>query len=188
METDEKKQENLEVKEDISVMTFDEILEDKEYQKEFDRRMSKALETAEKNWQLKAEAKKQEAEKLAKMDEEQKKSYEIEQANKRAITAESELNAYRLKDEAIKQANEKGVDLSLMDTLDYAKETAESIQTKIGIFLNASRKIHERAISDYSKEPTPQVGDLEPASKTLADCKTYADFAKYYEEHPEVAN
>lgn len=105
------------------------------------------------------EARKVEAERLAKMDEDQKKSYEIEQANKRALTAESELNAYRLKDEAIKQASEKGVDLDLMQTLDYTKETAESITQKIEIFSNASKKIHEKAISEYSKEPTPQVGD-----------------------------
>ncbi len=159
MEAEEIKQENLEVKEDIPVVTFDEILEDKEYQKEFDRRISKAIETAEKNWQEKAEAKKAEAERLAKMDEDQKKSYELEQANKRAETAESKLSAYELKDEAIKQASEKGVDLDLMQTLDYTKETAESITSKIEIFSQALKKNHEKAISEYSKEPTPQVGD-----------------------------
>lgn len=105
------------------------------------------------------EARKAEAEKLAKMDEDQKKSYELEQANKRAETAESKLSAYELKDEAIKQAREKGVDLELMETLDYTKETAESITSKIEIFSQALKKNHEKAISEYSKEPTPQVGD-----------------------------
>ena len=183
METKEK-QENLKIKEDAP-MSFDELLEDKEYQKEFDRRVSKALETAEKTWQEKAEARKAEAERLAKMDEDQKKSYEYEKVSKERDSAVSELNAYRLKDESIKQAREKGVDLSLMDTLDYTKETAESISKKIEIFSNASKKIYESAINEYSKEPTPQVGDT-ITSKTLGECKTYEEIQKYYEEHPDA--
>lgn len=111
------------------------------------------------------EARKAEAEKLAKMDEDQKKSYEYEKVSKERDSAVSELNAYKLKDEAIKQAREKGVDIALMDTLDYTKETAESINAKIDIFSNASKKIYENAISEYSKEPTPQVGDYTEALK-----------------------
>lgn len=146
----------------------------------------KAAERASVRAELKKEqeAKEAEAQKLAKMDEEQKSSYAIAQANKRAETAESELNAYKLKDEAIKQATEKGVDLDLMQTLDYTKETAESITEKIEIFANTSKKIHERAISEYSKEETPQSG--EPIKeKTLEECKSYEDFANYYEKHPK---
>ena len=105
------------------------------------------------------EARKAEAERLAKMDEDQKKSYEYEKVSKERDSAVSELNAYKLKDESIKQAREKGVDLSLMDTLDYTKETAESITRKIEIFSNTSKKIYESAIKEYSKESTPQVGD-----------------------------
>lgn len=37
-------------------LTFDEILEDKEYQSEFDKRVAKALETAKSKWEAKAEA------------------------------------------------------------------------------------------------------------------------------------
>lgn len=107
----------------------------------------------------KQEAEKAEAERLAKMDEDQKKSYKLEQTEKERDSAVSELNAYKLKDESIKQAREKGVSLSLMETLDYSKETAESIQKKIEIFAQTAREIHENAIKEYSKEPTPQTGE-----------------------------
>ena len=131
------------------------------------------------------EAQRAEADNLAKMDSDQQKDYEIEKANKRALSAESELNAYKLKDEAIRQASEKGVDLDLMQTLDYSKETAESIKSKIDIFANASKKIHEKAISEYSKEATPQTGD-KTIQKELHECRTYEEIAKYYAEHPDA--
>lgn len=155
--------------EEAPVMTFDEILEDKEYQREFDRRVTKATETAVTNakakWEQEAELKKAEAEKLAKMDADEKKKYELEQANKRALTAESELNAFKLKDEAIRQASAKGVDLEIMNEIDYTKETAESIAKKIETYARVSKKIHEKAIQDYSKESAPQVGDHVDLSK-----------------------
>lgn len=129
------------------------------------------------------EARKAEAEKLAKMDEVQKKDYELEQFKQRAIDAENKLNAFELKDEAVRQASEKGVDLELMQTLDYTKETAESISKKIEIFARSMRKTHEKAIEEYSKEPTPQVGDHNPTTKSLSDCKSYEDFDNYYKEN-----
>ena len=58
------------------VLTFDEILQDKYYQSEFDKKVAKALETARTKWEKEAEVKKTEAEKLAKMDAEEKLKYE----------------------------------------------------------------------------------------------------------------
>ena len=53
--------------------TFDEMLKDKTYQSEFDKRVAKALETAKGKWesdhQAKLEAAKTEAEKMAAMNE-----------------------------------------------------------------------------------------------------------------------
>ena len=46
--------------------TFDEVLSNKEYQAEFDRRVQKAIETAKTKWQEINDAEKSEAEKLTK--------------------------------------------------------------------------------------------------------------------------
>ncbi|HHX70350.1 MAG TPA: DUF4355 domain-containing protein, partial [Gallicola sp.] len=43
------------------VMTFDEILQDKYYQSEFDKKVAKALETARTKWEKEAEEKRTEA-------------------------------------------------------------------------------------------------------------------------------
>ena len=129
------------------------------------------------------EARKAEAQKLAEMDELQKKDYEIEQLKKELAKRDDNDRAVNLEKEALKQAREKGIDLDLMGTIDYSRETAESLSAKMEVFAATSRKIQERAISDYSKEPTPQTGDR-PSVKTLGECKTYEDFEEYYKNHP----
>lgn len=172
-EKEENKQAQEPVKKEEKTYTRDELEKIKAQEREATRKaILKELEEKQK-------LEKAEAERLAKMDEEQKKSYEVDKVTKERDSAISELNAYKLKEEATKQAREKGVDLDLMDTIDYTKETAESVKSKIDIFANTSKKISERAISEYSKEPTPQTGDkINPN-----DNKTgYEKFAEKFEK------
>lgn len=111
------------------------------------------------------EDKKAEADKLAKMDEDQKRNYELEQEKARANKAESELNAYRLKDETIRQASKRGISIAYLDTIDFSKENAESINKKLDIFEKTSKADREKAISEYSKETPPQTGDYRGIQK-----------------------
>ena len=140
-------------------LTFDEILQDKTYQSEFDKRVAKSLETAKSKWEKeyneKLEAQKTEAEKLAKMKEEEKHAYELEQANKKAEDAINKLNAYELKEQAFKIANEKGLDTSLLDDIDYTLQTAETISTIIDTKKQVFDKALEKAINEKFKEKTP---------------------------------
>ena len=68
------------------VMSFDDFLKDPKNQAEFDRRVGKALETSRSKMQADIEAKiiaaRTEAEKLAKMNAEQKAEYEKEKRDK----------------------------------------------------------------------------------------------------------
>lgn len=140
--------------------TLDELLaEDKELQSQYDRKVTNSLKTARTTWEEENRTKKEEAEKLAKMDEDQKKSYELEQERTRANKAEIALNAYKLKDETIRQASNKGIPLDLIQTLDFEKETAESINAKLEVFEKTYKAEREKAISEYSKEPPPKTGD-----------------------------
>lgn len=130
------------------------------------------------------EAKKAEADKLAKMDEDQKKSYELEQERARANKAENELNAYRLKDETIRQASQRGISLGYIETIDFSRETAESINSKLDIFERVSKADREKAINEYSKEPAPQTGDR-GTPKDISQM-SYTELAEYLNKHPEV--
>lgn len=144
--------------------TLDELLaSDKDYQSEYDKKVTQAMKTRldneRKKWEEEQKSKLAEAERLAKMDEEQKKSYELQQITDRATKAELALNAYKLKDETIRQASEKGIPIELIQTLDFEKETAESITSKLDIFEKTYKSEREKAIQEYSKEPAPQTGD-----------------------------
>ena len=63
--------------------TFDEMLKESNYQGEFDRKVQKSLETAKAKWEAEQEAKQSEAEKLAKMKDDERRNYELEQARKK---------------------------------------------------------------------------------------------------------
>ena len=161
----------------------------KELQSFVDSQKTQAIKTAVENakvkWEEENKTKQAEAERLAKMDEDQKKSYELQQANERASKAESELNAYKLKDETIRQARDRDISLGYLDTINFAIETAESINQKLDIFEKTSKAEREKAISEYSKEPPPKTGDR-VSQKSLSELKTYEEIAKYYEEHPDA--
>ena len=137
-------------------LSFDEILGDKTYQAEFDRRVQKALDTAKAKWELEEKTKRTEAEKLAKMDAEQKAKYELKKANEERDSALAKLNAYELKNTAIKIAQEKGLDITLLEDIDYSKQNAETINAIIDTKKAIFDKALEKAINEKYKEDSPR--------------------------------
>lgn len=105
------------------------------------------------------ETKKAEAEKLAKMDADEKKDYELAQWKERAEKAEKQNAINQLKSETIKQASAKGISLDFVNDINFEYETAESIKTKLDNLEKAIKKERELAINEYSREDTPQTGD-----------------------------
>lgn len=162
-------------------LTFDEILGDKSYQAEFDKRLQKSNETAVANalakarveWEEEARAKQTEAEKLAKMDAEQKAKYELKKEKERADEAIARLNAYELKNTAIKIAQEKGLDISLLEDIDYSKQTAETITTIIDTKKAVFDKAIEKAMNDKYKESTPRTVLSDTSTKTKVSRSSY---------------
>lgn len=135
--------------------TFDDILTNKEYQAEFDRRVQKAIETAKGKWQEINDAEKTEAEKLAKMNKEQKLEYEAQKANKEKDDAVAELNAYKLKEQAVTIASEKGLDVSLLNLINFKTVSAEKLTENIDNLSTVFNKAVEKAVNEKLKEDTP---------------------------------
>ena len=134
---------------------FDEFLKDSKNQAEFDRRVQKAIETAKANWQEVMDNEKSEAEKLAKMNKEQKLEYQAQKAEKEKSDALAELNAYKLKEQALKIASDKGLDVSLLNFFNFSTAKADEINTKIDEISNAFNKAVEKAVNERLKEDTP---------------------------------
>lgn len=145
--------------EETAKKSFNELLNDKDYQAEFDKKISKALETSKNKWeeeyQRKLEIEKTEAEKLAKMDSEQKLKYEKEQSDLKAQEYQSKLNAYELKEQALKIAREKSIDVSLLDLIDFSKETADGVNSKLENIKTMFDKTLEAKINERLKQNTP---------------------------------
>lgn len=137
--------------------TLVELLKDNpDLQSQFDKLNAKSIETAKSNWEKELETAKSEAEKLAKMNAEEKNKYELEKERKAKEEALSKLNAYELKETALKIAKEKELDVSLLDVIDFSKETAETIKTKIETIDSVYKKAVEIGIKNGFKEETPK--------------------------------
>ena len=131
--------------------TFDEMLKESNYQSEFDRKVQKSLETAKAKWEAEQQAKQSEAEKLAKMKDDERRNYELEQARKKQEEAELKLSAYELKEEAIKMANipETQVDVSLLNLIDFRNIKAEQVETTPKT-VNANSSSNSERVSRFS--------------------------------------
>lgn len=153
MENEPKTLENSEPK------TFDEILENKDYQSEFDKRVTKAINTALSNekikWEKEATEKKTEAERLASMTAEERYKHDLKKEQDKTQKALSELNAYKLKNEAVNIATDKGLDISLLSIIDFTTETAETVNKKIDDMASSFNKAVEKAVNDRLKQNSP---------------------------------
>lgn len=144
-------------------MSFDDFLKDPKNQAEFDRRVGKALETSRSKMQADIEAKIQEArteaEKLAKMNAEQKAEYEKEKREKELADREASITKRELAATAKEQLAEKGLPLSLTDVLNYS--SAEACAASIDAVGKAFQEAVEKAVEDRLSggKPPKKAGD-----------------------------
>lgn len=148
--------------------TFDEMLKESNYQSEFDRKVQKSLETAKAKWEAEQEAKQSEAEKLAKMKDDEHRNYELEQARKKQEEAELRLSAYELKEEAIKMANipETQVDVSLLNLIDFRSIKAEQVEPTIKNIKKVFDSAVENEVNKRLKETTPKTVNANSSSNS----------------------
>ena len=97
-----------------------------------------------------------EAVKLAKMSTEERLGYEKEQAIKQAQDAVAELNAYKLKDEAIKLAREENLPIDLLDLLDFKSLSAETVSEHIKSMSKLFQNSVQQEINSRLKQTSPE--------------------------------
>lgn len=164
---------------------FDDFLKDPENQAEFDRRIAEALnaqkEKLDGEYQSGLESAKKEAEKLAKMNAEQKKQYEAEKNGQLIKDQQKEIE--RLKQEAVKVELSKEAArimkadhsiIATQDMLDFvvgkdADETKANISKLVGI-IHEDRKAQEerRATGRTPKSYRGSDGSMSEIDKRIA--------------------
>lgn len=156
---------NPETKE-AETKTFDDILSDKAYQSEFDKRVAKALETAKSKWQTEYDAKiedaKTEAQKLAKMNADQKAEYEQQKKLDELTKREKDINARELKAQAYETLAEKNLPKELIETLNFTD--ADSCNTSIEAVEKAFQTAVEKAVNEKLRGGNPPKGTTNNSS------------------------
>ena len=132
----------------------------KDYQKEFDRLVSKSLDTAKAKWEkdytARIERERSEAEKLAQMDADQKMQYELDKANSEKEALQNELNAINLYKKASEIASDKDLPIGYLDLVDFSRETAESITDKIEKIQELRQKDLQAYLNNKLRQDAPQ--------------------------------
>ena len=141
--------------------SFDDVLKDKKYQSEFDKRVAKALETAKGKWETDYQAKIQEAktaaEKLSKMNADQKAEYEKQKKQDELAKREKDITTRELRATAYETLAEKSLPKELVDILNY--ESAETCNKSIEAVEKAFQSAVEKAVNDKLRgKETPKGG------------------------------
>lgn len=165
-------------------LTFQELLDsNKEYQAEFDRRINKGIDTAKTNWETEykkqLEAEKTEAERLAKLTEEERIKEQLEAKDKRIAELEAKENARTLKDETIKIFTQKEIPIAYIDLFDFNNISADKIAEKVELLSNNLSKDKENWLNSVLKQNPPTQKNNGSSEKQL---KTYEDFVKAVEK------
>lgn len=150
--------------------TFDDILKDKAYQSEFDKRIAKSLETAKAKWDTEAQKKiddaKTEAEKLAKMNADEKAKFEEQKRIAELEKREKEITTRELKAQAYETLASKNLPKELIDTLVFTD--AEQCNKSIEAVEKAFQAAVEKAVNEKLKgKETPKGGS--GGNNTLQD-------------------
>lgn len=148
-------------------LSFDGFLAQEGNQAEFDRRVQKAIDTAVSNaqqkWQALTDDKLSEAEKLAKMNKEEKAAYMQQKKEKELSDRESAVARKELMAEAKNTLAEKKLPAGLAEVLNYTD--AESCNKSIDAVEKAFRAAVEAAVQERLKGGEP----MKKASESDAD-------------------
>lgn len=136
--------------------SFDDMLKNKAYQSEFDKRINKALETAHEKWEADAKAQADEAAKLAKMKADEKAEYERQKREDALAKREAEITRRELHAEAVTQLTEKGLPASLADIVDCT--SAEKCKASMEAVEKAFNEAVEKKTNDKLKGTPPKTG------------------------------
>lgn len=131
----------------------DHLRDNPESQKELDRRITKALDTARGKWEKEAADRETEAAKLAKMTAEQKAEHERQKREEALTKREAELNRRELRATAAQTLAEKGLPAGLLECLSY--QDAESCQKSIDAMDAAFRASVQQGVEERMKGRTP---------------------------------
>lgn len=136
----------------------------------------------------KAKADKAEAKRLAKMNADQKKDYEIDKQTKRAEEAEQKLARYEMQGQARKMFEESGVNVNDDDLSLVVTSEAETTQDNVNKLIAFAKRIREDVKNEMLTGKTPKTNGNVAKNITQAqfDLMNSKQKAELYQENPDL--
>lgn len=150
--------------------SFDDVLKNKDYQAEFDRRVQKAIETAKSKWEALMDDKLTEAEKMAKMTKEEKAAYQQKKNEQALADREAAVTRRELMAEAKNSLAEKNLPVELAEVLNYAdadtcKKSLETVEKAFQKAVQAG--VEERLKGDKPLKKAGQTDEMSELEKQI---------------------
>ena len=143
-------------------LSFDDFLGNKENQAEFDRRVNKAIKTAVANakdkWELETSDKLTEAQKLAKMNKEEKALYQNKKLQEELDALKREKAVSQMLGTARDMLREEGVNIPDAILTNLVKEDAEATKKAVESFSKEFKSAVQLAVKDALKGKAPEKG------------------------------
>ena len=136
----------------------------------------------------KAEADKAEAKRLAKMNADQKKDYEIDKQTKRAEEAEQKLARYEMQGQARKMFEESGVNVNDDDLSLVVTSEAETTQDNVNKLIAFAKRIREDVKDEMLTGKTPKTNGnvAKNITQSQFDLMSSKQKAELYQENPDL--
>ena len=148
---------------DNQTPSFDDVLSQNNYKAEFDKRLKEAIQTAQTEWETQQQEKITEAEKLKKMNADEKAKYEQDKRTKELDKREKDITTRELKAQAYETLAEKNLPKELINTLNFSD--AESCNASIEAVEKAFQNAVKKAVEDRLRGSKP----VKPAEQTGGD-------------------
>lgn len=141
-------------------------------------------------WQKDLEAKKQEAEKLAKMNAEQKALHEKEQLEKRIAEYEKKENIREMEKEARKMLSEQKIPITDDIVSYFVSEDAESTKKGVEALTTYVNNLQEQweIARNTGKTPKKVAGNTQTVTVEQFNAMTYSEKAELARNNPEEFN
>lgn len=144
--------------------SFDDVLgQNRAYKAEYDKRVKEALQAAQTEWETQQQEKITEADKLKKMNADEKAKYELDKRAKELDKKEKDITTRELKAQAYETLAEKNLPKELIDALNFSD--AETCNASIEAVEKAFQNAVKKAVDDRLRSKPP----VKPAEQTNGD-------------------
>lgn len=151
---------------------FDALMREKEFQSEFDRRVTRALETARGKWaretERRVEQARAEAERLARMTGEERMAHDFAQREAQLHAREQEIERRELQADAARMIRERGLPAELIGVM--GRFSAEGMEESIDAMGAAFNCAVQAGVEERMRGQAPlAVRHADPADESDAD-------------------